>query len=175
MWEGRPGGMEGLGSAAIAASYCILSIPPSPPPRPPQGTGQLWEAPTSFPGLRSPLLGGGGAAAFCRGFGGSPLSPSTGFLKGPSTVFCAYLRGPASNVPIARGCRVLTEAPESGHRVLRAARTGDGGRDARPFLVPRCGFLIEVIPRPPSPNVRGAGCGQALPPTCGGAGKKTKA
>lgn len=35
MWEGRPGGMEGLGSAAIAASYCILSIPPRlPHPRP---------------------------------------------------------------------------------------------------------------------------------------------
>lgn len=58
-WEGRPGGMEGLGSAPIAASYCILSIPPSPSPPPPQGTGQLWEAPTSFPGLCSPLWGRG--------------------------------------------------------------------------------------------------------------------
>lgn len=147
-WEGRPGGVEGLGSAPKAASYSILSIPSLTSPTPAPGKWASLGRPHLLPGPLFPSVGVG-AAAFCRGFGGSPLSPSTGFLKGPSTVVCAYLRCPASNVPIARGCGVLTEAPESGQQVRRAARTGGGGCDERPFGSPRRGFLIEVIFLPP--------------------------
>lgn len=53
---------------------------------------------------------------------------------------------------------MLTEASESGQRVRRAARTGGEGRDARPFLSPHRGFLIEIIfPPPPTSEELAAG------------------
>lgn len=111
------------GLGILLPSLLRTASPPSPArlPHPSPGSWAAWEA-HLLPGLCSPLWGRGD-----KRFGGSPLSPSTGFLKGPSTVVCAYLRDHC--VKYCTGMRECALRPQSQASGC-AGQPGPGARGA---------------------------------------------